>query len=295
MDRPSLLYKRDDRRPPLLYWAGVAGVVTKAVQYDELFGLGRSLVDALAHPERVGAVGIAVHHQQRRMAAGDGRDIVPLIGKQARYPSWHAPGVNSALASGGKCAADNQARRCRMKFAVGVKQDGIAHGEAKGADAAGRSEARVKQSVGSDGVPVEIADVSWRTAVSVTRVVENHRRYTAIMKQALYIDPLRNRFSDSMENEQRGAVPASGGCFDKVGVQETAAAGDLEALVGEPDGGWCLRAVRASRNHGLLKTVKQQRIEREGEQHGYSDRYRGISVASLHQPFLHREFNRQGE
>jgi len=78
------------------------------------------------------------------------------------------------------------------------------------------------------------------------------------MKEALYLNPLRDGFSDAMEDQQCNAGTARGGCFDKVGVQDTAAAGDLQAFIGEPDRGWCLRAIRASGNYGPLKAIKQQ-------------------------------------
>ena len=43
--------------------------------------------------------------------------------------------------------ADNHACRGRMKFGVGVEQNGTAHGETKGTDTAGRRESRTKQRV----------------------------------------------------------------------------------------------------------------------------------------------------
>jgi hypothetical protein len=77
-----------------------------------------------------------------------------------------------------------------MKLRVGVKQDRIAHGEAKSADAAGRREARAKKCVGSDRVLVKIADRPRRTTISVTGVVEDNRRYTVVIEEPLYVDPL---------------------------------------------------------------------------------------------------------
>src|SRR5437660_10172797 len=78
----TILYEFDHRGPPLLNGADVGGVVAKTMQDDELLGLWRSAVDALAHPDWVRAVGIAVHHQQRRMAMRNGCDVVPLVGKR---------------------------------------------------------------------------------------------------------------------------------------------------------------------------------------------------------------------
>lgn len=77
-----------------------------------------------------------------------------------------------------------------MKFCVGIEQDGIAHGETKKADAAGRGKARLKLCIGSDGILVKVADCSWWTAASVTGVVENNRRYTVVVEEPLYVDPL---------------------------------------------------------------------------------------------------------
>jgi len=141
---------------------------------DEPLGLRRSFVDALGHPKRVGLIDITVHHQQRRMVARDRRNIVPLIGKPMRNPYWNVPRVGGTIARGRECAANNHARRCRMKFGVGFQQNGIAHRETKHADAAVSGEARLKQCISSDGILVEIADRPRRTAVTVTGVVENN-------------------------------------------------------------------------------------------------------------------------
>jgi hypothetical protein len=125
-----------------------------------------------------------------------------------------------------------------MKFDVGIEQHGVAHRETEDADATGRGKARMKKFIGSNGILVEIADGPGRTAVSVTGVIKNNRRYAVVMEVALYANPLRNSFADSVEDEQRNMMLATGGCLDKVSVQESAATGDLQALVGEPDGGW---------------------------------------------------------
>ena len=150
------------------------GVVAKSVKDDELLWLRRSLIDALAHPKRVGLVCVTVQHQQRRMAARDRSNIVPLVGKGVRHPSWNAPAVNGPVAPGRKCAAHNHAGRRRTKFGVSIQQNGIAHREAEDADATARGKARLKQCVSSDGILVEIADRARRTAVTVTGVVENN-------------------------------------------------------------------------------------------------------------------------
>jgi hypothetical protein len=93
-----LFQKSDNRGPPLLYGSRVGGVVAKTAQDHKLLRLWCSLINALAHPDRVRAVGIAVHYQKWRMAVNDGCDIVPLVRKHMCHPSWNAPGVNSALA-----------------------------------------------------------------------------------------------------------------------------------------------------------------------------------------------------
>ena len=67
------LYKCDRPVPPLLYGATVSGFVTQAVKDNEPRGLRRSLVDALAHPKRVGLVGVTVPYQQQRVAAREPR------------------------------------------------------------------------------------------------------------------------------------------------------------------------------------------------------------------------------
>ena len=85
--------------------------MAETVQHNEPFGLRCSLIDVLAHPKRVRTVGVAVHNQQGRVTPRDGCQIVPLVGKQVCHPSWNAPGVNSAVARGRKCAADNHAGR----------------------------------------------------------------------------------------------------------------------------------------------------------------------------------------
>ena len=59
----TLGYKRDRRSPPLLYGTLEGGVVAKSVKDDELLWLRRSLIDALAHPKRVGLVCVTVQHQ----------------------------------------------------------------------------------------------------------------------------------------------------------------------------------------------------------------------------------------
>lgn len=138
------------------------------------------------------------------------------------------------------------------KFSVSIEQYGIAHGKAKSADAARLREACVKKCVGSDRIPVKVPDCPWRAAVAVTGIVKDKRRYAIVMEETLYADPLRNRFAHSVEDEERDPGLAGGGCFDKVGIQETAAARDLEPLISKLDGGRCLWAVRASGYHGLL-------------------------------------------
>src|SRR5215813_4058818 len=56
----TLFYICDRRGPPLLDRAPIGSVVTKAVQNGQSLGFRRSLVDALAHPKRIGLIGIAV-------------------------------------------------------------------------------------------------------------------------------------------------------------------------------------------------------------------------------------------
>ena len=170
----TALHKRDRRSPPLFYGTLEGGVVAKSVKDDELLWLRRSLIDALAHPKRVGLVCVTVQHQQRRMAARDRSNIVPLVGKGVRHPSWNAPAVNGPVAPGRKCAAHNHAGRRRTKFGVSIQQNGIAHREAEHADATVRGKARLKQYVSGDGILVEIADRARWTAVTVTGVVENN-------------------------------------------------------------------------------------------------------------------------
>src|SRR5215469_12780406 len=87
-----------------------------------------------------------------------------------------------------------------------------------------------------------------------------------------------------MEDQQRNVRLATGGCFDKVRVQESAATGNLEALVGEPDGGWGVRAIRASGNHGPLNTVKQKWRKCQDKQPQCRNNKGRISVASSHKP-----------
>ena len=197
----AVLHKCDYWGPPLLYGAAVGGIVAETVQNDELLGLRRSVINALAHPEWVRTVGVAVHNQQGRMAPRDGGDVVPLVGKRMRHPSWNAPGVNSPVSRGRKCAADNHAGWCRTKFGVGIEQNGIAHGKTENADPVCRGKARVKLYKGSDGILVEVADGSWGTTASVTGVVEDNRRYTVVIEEPLYIDPPRNSFSDSVKDQ----------------------------------------------------------------------------------------------
>ena len=68
------------------------------MQDDKVLGLRCCFVDALTHPDWIGMVGIAVHHQQRRVAARDRPNIVPLIRKRTRHPSWNVPRVSGAIA-----------------------------------------------------------------------------------------------------------------------------------------------------------------------------------------------------
>jgi len=110
----------------------------------------------------------------------------------------------------------------------------------------------VKKCVGSDRILVKVPDCPWRAALAVTGIVKDKRRYAIVMEETLYADPLRNRFAHSVEDEERDPGLAGGGCFDKEGIQETAAARDLEPLISKPGGGGCLWAVRASGYHGLL-------------------------------------------
>jgi len=117
----TLLNKCNYWGPPLLYRALVGRVVAEIPQDDKLLGLWCSLVDALAHPQRVGTVSIAVHDQQGRMAPRDGCHIVPLVGKPMRHPTWNAPGMNGPVACGRECATDNHAVRCGMKVGVGIE------------------------------------------------------------------------------------------------------------------------------------------------------------------------------
>ena len=61
-----------------------------------------------------------------------------------------------------------------MKFSVGFQQNGIAHREAKDAEPTVRGKARLRKGVSSYGILAEIADRARRTAVTVTRVVEDN-------------------------------------------------------------------------------------------------------------------------
>src|SRR5215469_2374371 len=94
-----------------------------------------------------------------------------------------------------------------------------------------------------------------------------------------------------MEDQQRNVRLATGGCFDKVRVQESAATGNLEALVGEPDGGWGVRAIRTSGNHGPLQQVKQDWRKCQDEQSQCCNGNGRISVASSHKPLSTVELN----